>query len=89
MSGRVPVEEGAGPCTVRSKLNKFEHIWVRGSMYGEVQCIMGNSHIGSAPLNRQTHSTGNITSLADNKPSTLKGRYTNLLNLNLEILNVM
>ena len=25
---------GAGPCMVRSKLNKFEHVW-RGTLYDE------------------------------------------------------
>ena len=34
----------------------------RGSLYGgDVQCIMGNYHIGSPSVNRQTHTTENIT----------------------------
>ena len=33
-----------GPCRVRSKLNRFSH--VLGSLYGEVQCVVGNSHVG-------------------------------------------
>ena len=70
MSGRP-----GGPCTMRFKLNKFEHVWgvslyrggwlggslyggvpVRGGLgkgflYGEVQCIMGNGHMG-LPVDR-------------------------------------
>ena len=47
--GWVPVPWGAGPggCTVRSKLNKFEQS--RGSLYGEIQCIMDNGHTGTLP----------------------------------------
>ena len=33
-----------GPCTVRSKLNKFEHVGVGGGGC-EVQCILSNGHI--------------------------------------------
>ena len=43
-------------CTVRSKLNKFEHVGV-GCLYDEVQYIMGNGHIGRGgvpPMKRQT-----------------------------------
>ena len=37
-----------GRHTVKSKLNKFEHIrGGMGSLYGEVQCIMGNGHMGT------------------------------------------
>ena len=33
---------------MKSKLNKFEHIrGGMGSLYGEVQCIMGNGHMGT------------------------------------------
>ena len=28
---------GGGSCTVRSKMNKFEHVWGRGFLYSEVQ----------------------------------------------------
>ena len=43
MSGRV---EAVGPCAVRSKLNKFEHVQggrdsARGSLYSEVKCLDG------------------------------------------------
>ena len=77
---------GGSPCTVGSKLNKFEDVhvsqvvtelgqgvpvWAVGraggslyrglgpsqvqwvSLYGEVQCIMGNGRIGP-PIDRQT-----------------------------------
>ena len=51
--GNPVQEEGeGGPCTVMSKLNKFEHVrW--GYLGTEVQCIMGNGHMGP-PLNRHT-----------------------------------
>ena len=53
---------GGGDCTVRSTLNKLEHVlrgripvqWAR-SLYGEVKYIMGNGHMGT---DRQTE---NIT----------------------------
>ena len=56
---------GAGnPCTTRSKWNKFECVWWcwgRGwgcrrpctgvvSLYGEVQCIMGDDYMGPSPV---------------------------------------
>ena len=48
------------PCTVRSKLSKFDHVCVcvcvlgEGSLYSEAQCIMGNGHMGPA-VNRHTN----------------------------------
>ena len=43
-----------GSCTVRSKLNKFEHVWVEGgSLHSEVQWLMGNAHMGP-PVEIQT-----------------------------------
>ena len=60
---------------MRSKLNKFEHIheggsctegnwnwgWTlyRGSLYGEAQCIMGNSYMGPT-VARQIDTTDKI-----------------------------
>ena len=51
------VRSDGGPCLVRSKMNKLEHVWdscmVRagartggGSLYGDFQGIMGNGHLG-------------------------------------------
>ena len=41
-------DDRGGRHTVKSKLNKFEHIrGGMGSLYGEVQCIMGNGHMGT------------------------------------------
>ena len=37
------------PCGVRSKLNKFENVLDAGGgvfLHSEVQCIMGNGHMG-------------------------------------------
>ena len=34
---------------------------LRESLYGEVQYIMGNGHMGPPWKDRQTHATGNIT----------------------------
>ena len=64
--GRRP-EEGPGqrgrgwaggcPYAVGYKLNKFKH--VKGSLYGKVQCIMGNGHMGIPPGNMQKTITSN------------------------------
>ena len=55
---------GPCTCTVRSKLNKFEHgRWGGGSLYGEFQCIMGNVHMES-PQKRMTDTTETLPSLA-------------------------
>ena len=32
-----------------------------GSLYGEIQCTMGNGHTGTSPPNRMTDTTENIT----------------------------
>ena len=54
MSLAVRVGLGGGFCTVKS------HVGRGGSLYGEVQCIMCNGHMGP-PVNRQTGTTENIT----------------------------
>ena len=41
--GRLGLELG-GPYIVRS------HVRIGGSLYSEVQCIMGNGHMGTLPL---------------------------------------
>ena len=51
-------DHGGGPSTMRSKLNKFEHVW--GSVYSDVQCIMGNGHMGP-PSGGQTYTAENIS----------------------------
>ena len=57
-----PYGRGRRSCTVRSKLNKFEYVWGREGefLHVEVQCIMGNDHMGPL-VNRLTHTTDNIT----------------------------
>ena len=60
--------EGRGSCTARSKLNKFEHVQGSLFLYGEVQCIMGNGHMGNDPspseqTDLRTHMIENITFL--------------------------
>ena len=66
--------EERGPCAVRFELNKFKHVGGGGGrgdrftgmslysvlLYGVLQCIMGNGHMGS-PLNRMTATAENIT----------------------------
>ena len=53
LSLAVRVGLGVGDsCTMKSH--------VGGSLYGEVQCVMCNGHMGP-PVNRQTHTTENIT----------------------------
>ena len=55
-----------GPCTVRSKFNKFEHVQPglggggRGSLYGVFQCIMDNGYIRHS-MDTQPDMTENIT----------------------------
>ena len=61
---RLPTKEGGpglgvGSHTVKSKLNKFEHVRRGGSLCGDVQC-MDKGHMGF-PMNRQTHMTETIT----------------------------
>ena len=56
-NGRWGRVRGGGHCTVKSNLNKFGHFQGWGvSLYSEVQCIMGNGHMGppSHPVDRQT-----------------------------------
>ena len=49
-----PGSGGVVHCTVRSDLNKFGHFQGWGeSLYSEVQCIMGNGHMG--PLSTDRH----------------------------------
>ena len=35
----------------------------RASLYRNVQCIMGNGHMGPPPVARQTHTSKNVTFL--------------------------
>ena len=52
-----------GPCTVRSRLNKFEH-FQEASLYGDVEYIMGNGSMRPSPPgqnDRQTDRTENTT----------------------------
>ena len=67
---------GWGPSTVTSKLNKFEHVNIwrgvrtrgrrvslyrgKGSLYGEIQCIMSNGLLGPL-VDRHRDPTENIT----------------------------
>ena len=61
MSGGGVGEGHGGPCTgrvgpgvtVRSKLNKFEHVCGRGSLFSDVQGIMAIGHMGP-PVDRRT-----------------------------------
>ena len=51
-------EGGRGPCTMRSHIRGYlySEVHVDGSLYGEAQCIVGNSNIGPPLVDTMTDS---------------------------------